>query len=244
MTPTLRRFTTLVIVAIIMVATFVTPALAGAESEFVSKINASRAAAGLAPLEVYWDLADDARAQSARMAAKGEIFHNPNLASSTGVWAALGENVGVGPDVSSLHSAFMASAGHRANILGDYDYIGVGVTVDDEGLVWVTMIYMRADPGLNGGGTTTTTTSPQTTTTTSLQTTTTQPPVSQAPAPEEPTPTTTRPPAVPVATSNADTNARAGSDDAVKASNSAPAAAEIGRSVSFGRPPRLRPIAD
>jgi len=247
---TLRRYTTLAITAIVMVAAFATPALAGAESQFVSKINASRVAAGLAPLEVYWDLTDDARAQSARMAAKGEIFHNPGLASSTGVWAALGENVGVGPDVSSLHTAFMASAGHRANILGDYNYIGVGVTVDEDGLVWATMVFMRADPGLNGGATPTTTTAPPPTTTTAPPptptTTTTQPPASPAPPAPESTPTTTQPPADPVAAANSGAHVNAGNDEAEKASNRAPAmvAAEIDRVVAFGRPGGLRPIAD
>jgi hypothetical protein len=235
---TLRRYTTLMITAIVMVAAFATPALAGAEGEFVSKINASRVAAGLAPLEVYWDLTDDARAQSASMAAKGEIFHNPNLASVTGVWSALGENVGVGPDVSSLHAAFMASAGHRANILGDYNYIGVGVTVDENGLVWATMVFMRAEAGLNGGTTTTTGAPPTTTTTT-------QPPVSPSLPAEESTPTTTQPP-VPVASANTESHEGGGSDNAVKASSPAPAvaAAEIGLVVAFGRPGGLRAIAD
>jgi len=191
---TFRRYLTLAITAATMVAAFATPALASAESQFVAKINASRAAAGKAPLEVYWDLTDDARAQSARMADKGEIYHNPGLSGVTGVWQALGENVGVGPDVASLHEAFMNSPSHRGNILGDYNYIGVGVTTDEAGLVWVTMIYMRAEPGLNGGGTTTTTLPPTTTTTLPPTTTTTLPPA--VPASVPPT-TTTAPPAVP-----------------------------------------------
>ncbi|MFV2001074.1 MAG: CAP domain-containing protein [Acidimicrobiia bacterium] len=161
-----KRIVTLAVTATIFVAAFATPALAGAEGEFVSKINASRAAAGKAPLEVYWDLVDDARAQSAAMAAKGSIFHNPNLAGVTSGWESLAENVGVGLDVDSLHQGFMNSAGHRANILGDFNYVGVGVTVDDAGLMWVTVVFMKAEPGLNGGGTTTTTTTPATTTTT------------------------------------------------------------------------------
>ncbi|GMR02780.1 MAG: hypothetical protein BMS9Abin20_1128 [Acidimicrobiia bacterium] len=183
---TFRQYLILAITAATMVAAFATPALASAESQFVAKINASRAAAGKAPLEVYWDLTDDARDHSARMADKGEIYHNPGLSGVTGVWQALGENVGVGPDVASLHEAFMNSPTHRGNILGDYNYIGVGVATDEAGLVWVTMIYMRAAPGLNGGGSTTTTTVPPTTTTV--------PPA--VPASVAPT-TTTVPPAVP-----------------------------------------------
>ena len=40
----------------------------------------------------------------------------PNLGSVTTGWKALGENVGVGPDVSSLFDAFMGSSAHRSNI--------------------------------------------------------------------------------------------------------------------------------
>ncbi len=231
-----RRLLTLAITATVMVAAFATPALAGAESQFVSKINASRAAAGKPPLEVYWDLTDDARAQSQRMAAKGEIFHNPALSSSTGVWLALAENVGVGADVSSLHSAFMNSAGHRRNILGDYNYIGVGVTTDDSGLMWVTMIFMRAEPGLNGGGTTTTTQPPPPSTTT-----TTQPP--QA-TPPPPTTTTTSPPVNP--TPPAQQGDHGGSSTTTKDANRArrsPAPAPVS-APSFGSPGRLRAIVD
>jgi len=155
---TMNRLVTLVAVTTVFVAAFATPAFAGAEGQFVSKINASRAAAGKAPLEVYWDLADDARAHSAAMAAKGSIYHNPGLAGVTSGWTTLAENVGVGFDVDQLHQAFMDSASHRSNILGDFNYVGVGVTVDDAGLVWVTVVFMQADSGLNGGGTTTTTT--------------------------------------------------------------------------------------
>lgn len=237
---TLRRYLTLAITATIMVAAFATPALAGAESQFVSKINASRAAAGKAPLEVYWDLTDDARAQSARMAAKGEIFHNAALSSSTGVWMALGENVGVGKDVSSLHSAFMKSSAHRANILGNYNYIGVGVTTDANGLMWVTMIFMRAAPGLNGGSTTTTTSPPPTTTTT------TTPPAAQ-PAIPLPT-TTTEPPPVTTTTplpAAAVTTASSGSS-AVKTSSPVRSVATVGQQIvaAFGRPGGLYPIVD
>ncbi len=167
----LSKLLTLAVAVTVFLAAFASPAFAGAEGQFVSKINAARAASGKAPLEVYWDLTDDARAQSAAMAAKGSIYHNPGLSGVTSGWQKLGENVGVGFDVDMLHQAFMDSAGHRANILGDFNYIGVGVKIDDAGLMWATMIFMKAPPGLNGGGVTTTTTSAPTTTTTTVPST-------------------------------------------------------------------------
>jgi uncharacterized protein YkwD len=114
------------------------------EAEFLRLINEERQAAGLAPLRVYWDLVDDAREHSAYMDSISDLHHNPNLSDVTkeGYWARLGENVGSGFGVSSLHRAFMNSTGHRDNILGDYTHVGVGVH-HEEGL-WVTAVFMKA----------------------------------------------------------------------------------------------------
>jgi hypothetical protein len=119
------------------------PAHASAESTFVSRINASRANAGLPPLQTHSDLVDDARAWSQRMLEAGAISHNPNLGSVTTGWESLGENVGVGPDEGTLHDAFMGSPGHKANILGDYTHVGVGV-VSEPDRMWVTVVFMKA----------------------------------------------------------------------------------------------------
>ncbi len=176
----------------VLVASFAIPAQAGPSGTLLSRINASRAAAGKAPLETYWDLTDDANAHTNRMVSEGRVYHNPSLSSVTGVWQALGENVGVGLDANQLHDEFMASSGHRANILGDYNYVGIGTAVDESGLIWATVIFMRADPGLNGGGETTTTTttapvqSPITTTTTTTMA------VPTTTTPESPSVATTR----------------------------------------------------
>ncbi len=189
-----RRSIILIALIAMLTAAFAVPAVAGSEGSFIAKINASRSANGLAPLESYWDLTDDARAHSNLMASRGELFHSSTLGSATTGWDRLGENVGVGPDVSTLHAAFMNSATHRNNILGDYNYVGVGVTVDGNGTMWVTVMFMKAAPGLNGGGPTTTTVPPTTTTTvppTTTTTTTTVPPTTTTTQPQ--TTTTTQP---------------------------------------------------
>lgn len=188
---TTHRYLVVVLAVAVMVVGMAIPALAGPEGTLVSKINSSRAANGLAPLETYWDLTDDARGHSSRMMDRSEIYHNPSLSSVTGVWQKLGENVGMGVDLNALHSAFMSSSSHRGNILGDYNYVGVGVKTDASGINWVTVVFMKAAPGLNGG-TTTTTTLPPVTTTTSPPATIAQPPA---------TTTTTQPPATTTATS-------------------------------------------
>lgn len=200
---TTRRLIVLVALSAMLVAAFAVPAVASSAGQFISKINASRSANGLPPLEGYWDLADNARSHSNLMADRQELFHSSNLGSVTSGWERLGENVGVGPDVSSLHQAFMNSSGHRRNILGDYNYVGVGVTVDDSGMLWVTVIFMKAAPGLNGGGDTTTTAPPTTTTTTTQAPHT---PPEQTTTTTVPRPTTTTTTTVPDTPSNGHKN--------------------------------------
>lgn len=124
-----------------------------AEREFLRYINDHRSAEGLAPLDVYWDLVDDAREHSVFQAEGGcadgaRICHNLELASVTDGWHALGENVGVGYDVAGLDRAFWESDGHRANVLGNYNYAGVGVHIRDDATMYVTVVFMRGPDGL------------------------------------------------------------------------------------------------
>ena len=182
----------LVFLAALMVSAVMLPALAadgGAESQFVNKINAERKSRGLNTLQVHGGLTNGARAHSQRMMNQGNLHHNPNLGSVVGGWDALGENVGVGPNVNVLHSAFMSSSAHRNNILGQYTHVGVGVVRENGNKIWVTVIFMRQG-NAPAPTPTTTTTAPSPTPTT----TTTAPP---PPPPPTTTTTTTPPPPAP-----------------------------------------------
>ncbi len=98
------------------------------EQRFVDLINAERRAAGAGPLVVIPQLVEGAREHAQRMIDADRIFHNPNLGDIIDGWRVLGENVGRGGDIESLHQAFMDSQGHRENLLNAaYDAIGVGV---------------------------------------------------------------------------------------------------------------------
>jgi len=125
-------------------------ALTSVESCFYNDINRERAANGRHALTLMSDLTSIARRHSNWMAGDGTIYHadsssphykqGDNLAAEiSGNWTAAGENVGMGPDCSSIHNAFMASPGHKANILDtDYNQVGVGVAFDAGGTVYVT----------------------------------------------------------------------------------------------------------
>ena len=112
------------------------------EYDFFAAANSARANAGLPAYTYAGDLAAAARAQAARMASSGELYHNPNLGGSVSNWQGLAENVGVGPDWQSIHQALMNSASHRAAILDSgYTQMGVGTVVDKDGTMWVAEVF-------------------------------------------------------------------------------------------------------
>lgn len=172
----------------VALATFGLSASAGADSgseqAFLSKINSARSSAGLGPLKMDGGLQSHARKHTADMIAAGDYFHSSSgelQAAAGSGWTKLGENVGRGGSVDSLHNAFMGSSSHRANILGDYNYAGIGTNTSSSGVLYVTVVFMKK--GSTSSPTTTTTQAP---TTTEAPKTTTQ-------TPEKSTKTTTAP---------------------------------------------------
>jgi hypothetical protein len=143
----------------------------GTESEFVSLINSTRANNGLGALQVDGGLRSHARNHTQEMIANGEIYHSSSgeLSAAAGSgWSRVGENVGRGQSPSSLHRAFMDSSGHAANILGDYNYVGVGTDTSSDGSLYVTVVFMKKGE--------------------------TAPPTTEAPPPPADSPATTAPP--------------------------------------------------
>ena len=111
------------------------------EAEFVERTNAERSSRGVSKLRVASDLTDVARRHSAKMARESNLHHNPNLGSDVSGWSRVGENVGRGGSVSSLHSALMDSEGHRRNILDkNFSEVGIGVVVNGS-TIWVTQVF-------------------------------------------------------------------------------------------------------
>lgn len=142
----LRRIVALLPVTMVLAGVaFWGSAATAAETQaaaFVRKANAERTSRGLPAYTVASDLATVARRHSERMAAKHTLYHNPNLGSEVSGWQVVGENVGMGGDVDSIHQAFMDSPAHRANILAtDYTQIGVGTVTDSDGVMWVTQVF-------------------------------------------------------------------------------------------------------
>jgi uncharacterized protein YkwD len=109
---------------------------ARAERELLTYVNRARQAQGLPALRWDESLAAAARRHAEVMARHGSAEHGfegePSLSARVKEAGArfswLAENVALGPTVEFIHSQFMNSARHRANILDrDMDSIGVGV---------------------------------------------------------------------------------------------------------------------
>lgn len=120
------------------------------EVEFLGLVNAERAAAGLAPLRYHPAVADVSERWSNNMAATGQLVHNPIYVAEVAAVAPgvgrQGENIGTFDrfpgDVAALHALFMGSVPHRANILGDFDAVGIGVVLTGTDL-WVTFNFLE-----------------------------------------------------------------------------------------------------
>ena len=143
-------------------------------SNILSAVNSARAANGLRPYVLRSDLSSVAYSWSKHMASTGTLAHNPGLTTQISNWRWVGENVGYGPDWKTVMAAFMASPGHRANILDhDFTEIGIGVVVAG-GRIWITQDFRQPMSSSSSSGTTTTrhrtVTRPRTTTRTTTRT--------------------------------------------------------------------------
>ena len=121
-----------------------------AELRFARKLNHARATHNVPKLHLDRQLSRVARRHSWEMESRKSLYHTPlpTLGKRVTKWRILGENIGWGSSVRSLHRAFMRSAAHRANILlSGYRHVGLGVRRNN-GKMWVTVVFEAAtNPG-------------------------------------------------------------------------------------------------
>lgn len=105
-------------------------------------VNDARADHGLPLLEQRGGLSRVADDWAHELAAKGVLRHNPDLTAQVCCWRVVAENVGYGPDVRTVHQAFMASPEHRDNILDPrFRRIGIGRERDPLGVLWLVQVF-------------------------------------------------------------------------------------------------------
>jgi len=115
-------------------------------------INAERTRAGLAPMSWNDKVTAAATAHSVDQAAMNRMTHTGSDGSDAGdrlsragfVWRAWGENVAAGyTNVQSVFDGWIGSAGHRAQILGDFLYVGMAAVASATGTVYWTLDFAR-----------------------------------------------------------------------------------------------------
>lgn len=114
-----------------------------AVAQIFKDTNAQRAAAGLKPLILSTSMSQVSQEWTQNMAANQWMSHNPDFQSQLPPhWMSVGENVAMGYTPATVVAAWMASPGHKANILGsNYTHIGLGYYVDETGRGWFTQNF-------------------------------------------------------------------------------------------------------
>lgn len=106
-------------------------------------VNQSRAQYGRAGLRMHGELTAKAQDWAEYLARIGYLKHSNLPDGISAPWQMLGENVGYGPSIQSVHNAYMNSPGHRANILDSrYNYVGTGVAWSGS-RVYTVQVFMR-----------------------------------------------------------------------------------------------------
>ncbi|MDQ1514547.1 MAG: hypothetical protein QOE80_377 [Actinomycetota bacterium] len=117
-------------------------ALAG--QDLTAMTNADRVSRGLRALSTAGDLQSLAQQRADEMARSGRLAHTTNLGSKVSGWQRLGENVGRGPKLPDIETAFMNSPSHRENILDPaFTQVGVGMTFDGKDYLYVAVIFRQ-----------------------------------------------------------------------------------------------------
>jgi uncharacterized protein YkwD len=118
----------------------------GSGSGVIDAMNGDRGANGLGALCGNGQLQGIAQNWANWMAQNASLTHQDIGAAINGTpFSAMAENILVGPggmSVGQMESAWMQSAGHRANILsGAYSAAGVGIAYGSDGRVWVAVDF-------------------------------------------------------------------------------------------------------
>lgn len=129
------------------------------ESDQVYRINSYRSSNGRASLGRSACLSGIARSWAMQMGQRSKLAHSNDTYSGIydssldyikqttaqcgNTWQRLGENVGVGADSGGIFNAFVASPGHRANLVGDFTHTGVGAYRSADGRLWIAQVFAK-----------------------------------------------------------------------------------------------------
>jgi hypothetical protein len=122
----------------------------GSEFELRDMINSFRAAnGGLAPLPLSAELDRKAQAWADWMMTHHSMAHSNTVYGTlaqgvTTGWSAIGENVAYNSGgLTAAQVALQNSPPHRANLLGNWTEMGVGISRGPDGIIWVAQTFVR-----------------------------------------------------------------------------------------------------
>ncbi|WP_118975598.1 CAP domain-containing protein [Taibaiella koreensis] len=113
--------------------------------------NEYRQSKGKPPLELDNEASDQAEAHSRDMAKGRNGFGHEGfndrvkaVSNSVGKVSAAAENVAYGDmNARQVVDGWIKSKGHRKNMLGDYNLIGIGVAKGRDGALYFTQLFIR-----------------------------------------------------------------------------------------------------
>jgi uncharacterized protein YkwD len=114
---------------------------------FMRRINRVRTRHGLRRLDRDKQLGYVARIHAREMAHYASVWDDSYLGRRVTHWRRLATNAGRGNGCRQLAHAFLRSWPHRANILGHYHYVGVGVSWYNGNMYVSQNFESRLNPG-------------------------------------------------------------------------------------------------
>ena len=130
---------------------YTTQSVSAQEQKMMNLLNQDRKNNGLSALTLDPELCRIARIKSADMRDNGYFAHESPTYGRVGQmlkhfgysYSAAGENIAHHANVDKAQAAFMSSSGHRANILGSWTKVGIGIVTDAQGYIYATQIFVK-----------------------------------------------------------------------------------------------------
>lgn len=107
----------------VTVSTYIDPAV----KRILDDTNARRASVGLAPLQLNSALNNIATTWAKKMHDGCFFYHNSYSQYYPSGWKKAAENIAAGQQYTDVVTTWWNSPGHKKNMLGDYNQIGIGV---------------------------------------------------------------------------------------------------------------------
>lgn len=130
-------------------SSFDTNKATGLVADVINQTNTFRAANGLTELEMLDELNTIAQKHSENMASGRVSFGHSGFAKRAALARkkiegvnGFAENVAYGPtSAAQLISMWKDSPPHRRNMLGQYEFVGIGIAKDRKGVLYYTMVF-------------------------------------------------------------------------------------------------------